>query len=387
MVESLGELFDGTHSTPTSVLVRLDRENHTLQLTVEGNTFTFDSSDLSKPEKVGANYQCALKAPDGKDLPNWVLSYQDANLHSALESIHFHTLKPLGQTWHWIGQFQWWKLALGAAVLLFLFFKLCLFGLQYAYKITPVTYDHHLGGKVDSTYSKWVSRCQSPALDSFFVKGLNQLALPSDQFPHRIWVLNDTTENAIAIPGGTIYVFRGLLESSQSPDEILGVIGHEISHSELRHTVRQIIQSTGMTYLITLTVGMAIEGMDLLEGLEATLEMSSALLTLRYSRNFESEADSLGIVRMHRAGLKVGPLDTLLTRLRPKPRMWDRVLGFLSTHPLTEERSQRFTAAKVHETFTSDTLFSQERLQWETLKRSCSVEVDSTPLWKKILRR
>lgn len=86
-------------------------------------------------------------------------------------------------------------------------------------------------------------RCESPAIDTFLAKAMRQLSKPEDRFKHRVIVLNDPTENAISIPGGTIYLFRGLLDSSRGPGEILGVLSHEISHAEERHSVRQVLQS------------------------------------------------------------------------------------------------------------------------------------------------
>jgi predicted Zn-dependent protease len=142
----------------------------------------------------------------------------------------------------------------------------------------------------------------------------------------------------------------------------------------------------GVGYIISLTVGIAIDGFDMLEGLESTLEMSSVLFILRYSRSFESEADSLAITRLHNAHIKVGPLDTLLTRISPKPRSRDRILELFSTHPFTKERTEKFQNARVLETFSPDTIFSFERAHWNEIKKGCPAPYDSTPLWKKILR-
>jgi predicted Zn-dependent protease len=214
-----------------------------------------------------------------------------------------------------------------------------------------------------------------------------RLTFPTDRFPHRVIVLNDTMENAFALPGGTIYLFRGLLEKSPTPDAVLGVLSHEIAHVECRHTVRQIIQNMSVGYLTTLVIGMAIDGFDQLEGLESTLEMSSVLFMLRYSRTFEREADSLAILRMHRAGLRVGSLDSLLTRLSPPPRKRDRLLTWLSTHPLNEERSRRFQAARAQETFAQDTVFAVERENWQKIRKGCPPPRDTRPLWKKVIRR
>ncbi len=386
MTEFLGQLFDGTSTTPRVVGISLAPEGLTL-LDADGSpAYIFKYHKILGLEKIGGGFRCILPMQTSKDSVAWVLEFADASIYLALHQRISQTHGPAKRVLAKLSKLPIWKLLVLTLIGLGLFFTFVFAGLQYAYRLTPVAYDLHLGRKVDSTYSKFYESCHSPELDTFFQKSLNRLALTSDHFPHRVIVLNDPTKNAIALPGGTIYVYRGLLEKSTSPDELLGVISHEISHSELRHTVRQIIQSTSISYLITLTIGMAIDGMDLLEGLESTLEMSSILLTLRYSRSFESEADSLGIIRMHSAHLKVGPLDTLLTRLTPKPRPRDRIFALFSTHPLSQERSLRFRAAQSQEAFPIDTVFTLERKNWNAIKRSCPDPQDSIPLWKKFLQ-
>jgi Zn-dependent protease with chaperone function len=385
VTEFSGELFDGTSTTPTVVGIRLAPEGLTLLIPDGGAPFIFKYHEVLEPEKTGRGFRCVLPRQMEKGPAAWVLGFNDQPLYLALKQHIAKTHGPAKRGLAILSGLQIWKLLVLSLICLGLVFTLLYTGLQYAYRLTPMSYDLHLGQKVDSTFSKFFQSCHTPELDTFFEKSLRRLALPSDHFPHRVIILNDPTENALALPGGTIYVYRGLLEKSTSPDELLGVISHEISHSELRHTVRQIIQSTGISYLMTLTIGMAIDGMDLLEGLESTLEMTSVLLTLRYSRGFESEADSLGIIRMHHAQLKVGPLDTLLTKLSPKPSPRSWIFALFSTHPLSQERSERFAVAQSQETFPSDTVFAMERKNWNAMKRSCPTPQDSLPLWKKFL--
>lgn len=386
MTEISAEIFDGLSTNPTPVGLSLQSSGLKIQKPNGGEPLFIKYQDLGGIEKTGQGFRCVLPLLTTQQTVPWVLSFTEETFYLGLKKRLAEKNGFIKRNVAKIAGLSPWKLLLLALIGLGLFFELIYFGLQSAYRLTPFAYDQHLGRQMDSTFSKFYEPCHSPSLDAFFNKSLSHLSLPSDHFPHRIVILNDATENALALPGGTIYVYRGLLERSTNPDELLGVISHEISHSELRHTVRQIIQSTGISYLTTLTIGMAIDGMDMLEGLETTLEMSSVLLTLRYSRHFESEADSQGIIRMHHAQLRVGPLDTLLTRISPRPRPRDRFLALFATHPLSKERSLRFKAAQTNETFPVDTLFASERANWESIKRSCPTPVDSTPLWKKFLK-
>jgi beta-barrel assembly-enhancing protease len=378
------EHFNGLSTIPRQVSLELMHEYLLVKdMDIE---FRYSYSQIVRPDKIPGAFRCSLSNNADPAEPVHSVQFTDPEFFKALDTFilkasPFHAR--IGASFWGLGLF---RLLILTILILAGFIGLFYYLLLRAYLLAPVSYDTHLGERFHATWSNFIEPCSSPQLDTFFTKALATLSLPDDRFTHKVIILNDTTQNAIALPGGTIYVFKGLIEQSSSPDELLGVLSHEIAHSEKRHTVRQIIQSTGVTYIITLSIGMAIDGADLLDGLEKTLEMSSVLFMLRYSRGFEREADSLAINRLHHADLRVGPLDTLLNRLTPKPRLRDRFFSILSTHPLTQERSVRFVDARSKETFPQDTVFVTERLQWNTIKRSCPAPKDSTPLWKKLLR-
>jgi Zn-dependent protease with chaperone function len=382
-----GEFFDGRSTTPMAVVLTLTAKGLAVS-GPDGISHSILYADIRNLEKAGDGFRCSIaaKAADS-DAPSGVLHFSQEELYRELLSRIIATRSSLQRAFAAIGSFKVWQVFLIVIAALALFIALLYTAVLQAYRITPVSYDSYLGRRVDSTWSGIYESCNALPIDSFLDKGMKRLSLPTDRFPHRVIVLNDSMENAFALPGGTIYLFRGLLEKSPTPDAVLGVLSHEIAHAECRHTVRQIIQNMSVGYLTTLIVGMAIDGFDQLEGLESTLEMSSVLFMLRYSRTFEREADSLAIFRMHAAGLRVGSLDSLLTRLSPKPRKRDRLFAWLSTHPLNEERSRRFQAARAQETFAQDTVFAFERKNWEKIRKGCLPLKDTRPLWKKVVRR
>jgi beta-barrel assembly-enhancing protease len=382
-----GELFDGRSTTPIPVVLTLTAEG----LVVTGPDRTshiVKYGDIRNCEKAGDGFRCSIpsRSADG-DISTGILHFSQEEMYRELTTRITANRSPLYRAFAAIGSFKIWQVFLIVIAALALFIALLYTAVLQAYRITPVSYDSYLGRRVDSTWSGIYESCNALPIDSFLTKSMRRLSLPTDRFPHRVIVLNDSMENAFALPGGTIYLFRGLLEKSPTPDAVLGVLSHEIAHAECRHTVRQIIQNMSVGYLTSLVMGMAIDGFDQLQGLESTLEMSSVLFMLRYSRTFEREADSLAIFRMHRAGLRVGSLDSLLTRLSPKPRKRDRLLAWLSTHPLNVERSRRFQAARAQETFAQDTVFAYERENWEKIRKGCPELKDKRPLWKKVVRR
>jgi Zn-dependent protease with chaperone function len=387
MADFSGELYDGRSTTPIAVVLSLTPEGLAVRRP-DGISTIVRYNEIRNLEKAGDTFRCSIAAAStAGDKPADVLHFSQVELYRELAIRIAGFRPPLQRVFAKIGSFKIWQVFLIVIVSLALFIALLYALVLQAYRVTPVSYDEYLGRKIDSTWSTLYEPCTTPPIDSFISQGMRRLTLPTDRFPHRVIVLNDSMENAFALPGGTIYLFRGMIEKSPTPDAVLGVLSHEIAHIERRHTVRQIIQNLSVGYLVKLVVGMAIDGFDQLQGLESTLEMSSVLFMLRYSRTFEREADSLAIVRMHTAGLRVGPLDTLLTRLSPKPRKRDRLFAWLSTHPLNEERSRRFQAARKQETFPQDTVFASVRENWKQIRKGCTPPRDTRPLWKKVVRR
>src|SRR5207237_8367104 len=108
-------------------------------------------------------------------------------------------------------------------------------------------------------------------------------------------VIRRSEANAIALPGGHIYVFQGLVEKSEATDELAGVIAHEIGHVAHRDGTRSILQSAGLSFLFGMLLGDFGGGSRIVIGARAVLQSS-------YSRDVESAADGYGVELRSRAG-------------------------------------------------------------------------------------
>lgn len=119
-------------------------------------------------------------------------------------------------------------------------------------------------------------------------------AKPPD-YPYDFRVIDSATVNALAFPGGRIYMYRGLIERLQhDPDKIAWVLGHEAAHVARRHSAKRIEAQLGVALLT-----------DLLLGKKRVAEIAhvvSGLMILDYGRDKEFEADELGLIYAHRAG-------------------------------------------------------------------------------------
>jgi Zn-dependent protease with chaperone function len=147
-------------------------------------------------------------------------------------------------------------------------------------------------------------------------------------------VLATEVPNAFALPGGKVYLFEGLLAKAENPDEIAGVLAHELGHLKHRDNMRGLIYNGGTSFLIGLLFG------DV-TGSSALIFASRQLITASYSREAEQNADTVTIDVMHRLGRSPKPMGELLYRVTGKEG--DKGLSVLAGHPLTEDRLQRMS--------------------------------------------
>ncbi len=150
-------------------------------------------------------------------------------------------------------------------------------------------------------------------------------------------VANASGMNAFALPGGFIYVTRGLIEHSDSLAELAGVMGHEIGHVVGRHNVEQLQEAAktdaAVAALCTLT-----SACNTLGGLIA-LQVGSEAREAQYSQSQEAEADSEAVVNTFRAGIDPEGLTTFLEKLLDQRATQPTFIeSFFATHPTDESR-------------------------------------------------
>jgi predicted Zn-dependent protease len=155
--------------------------------------------------------------------------------------------------------------------------------------------------------------------------------------PWTFRVLDDPLINAFALPGGYIYVTRGILAHFESEAELVGVLGHEIGHVTARHSVSQI--SRQQLAQIGLGVGMILK--PELQQYEWIASASMQLLFLKFGRDDERQADELGVRYMSRVGYDPAQLSGVMGMLgRVTAEGGDGPPEWLSTHPNPANREE-----------------------------------------------
>ncbi|WP_240782140.1 M48 family metalloprotease [Qipengyuania sediminis] len=160
----------------------------------------------------------------------------------------------------------------------------------------------------------------------------------------RVAMLDSSVNNAFAIPGGYIYTTRQLVALMNNEAELAGVLGHEVAHVAARHSQRR--QQTAQRNSILGAIGSVLSGVllgnsQIGQAISSGLQQGSQLLTLRFSRTQELEADDLGQQYLVRAGYDPNAMATVLASLAAQNSLDARLQGrgdaqvpaWASTHP------------------------------------------------------
>ena len=143
--------------------------------------------------------------------------------------------------------------------------------------------------------------------------------------------------NAFAVPGGWVYVNRGLIEKANTMSELAGVLGHEIGHITRRHSVQQMQQAQGANVGVALACTLTrvcSSGVS-----QAAINVGGTALFAKFSRSDEREADAEAVTTTVRAGISpLGIPAMFQTLLNERQRNPSRLEGFFATHPLEESR-------------------------------------------------
>lgn len=189
---------------------------------------------------------------------------------------------------------------------------------------------------------------ENPRLASY-VTGLGQQIAAKTEFPNLPWrftVLNSPIVNAMALPGGYLYLTRGLLALASNEAEVAGVLGHEVGHVTARHSAARQTQS------IFAQLGLVLVGVATGSGPLVDVASAGAAIYLQsYSRDQEFEADTLGVRYMSVSGWDPQAMVTFLASLREQSQLEALKAGrdpsavdefnMMASHPRTVERVQR----------------------------------------------
>jgi beta-barrel assembly-enhancing protease len=184
---------------------------------------------------------------------------------------------------------------------------------------------------------------------------------PDAKFQYQ--ALNDDTVNAFALPGGYVYITKGMLKQLDSEAQLAAILGHESAHVTARHSAQAMSEQIGMELLLE---AVSISG-QAPQGVTTAAKAGAQLVDLKYSRTHENEADSIGLDYMVKAGYN--PIGMVETMQILQKQSGGKSFDWLSTHPNPKNRLGTIQD-KIHSKYrnagnlaTNETAYRQNVLQ------------------------
>ena len=339
-----GTLYDGATAFPHSV--RAEVRDGSLELFMDSGWSDRVSSDLLKRIDTGREF---IRFGRG-DMPGWRLT---------LPASAAADLAPLlgreERYGRWIDRIGLIP-ALGAfGAIAVAVVAVGYLAPQWIAPQVPRSWERNLGDAIVGDFGD--NRCRDPGGQKALEAMVERLEPGATKGPEaiRAAALDIEMFNAAALPGGHIVVFKNAITETYDPDELAGIVAHEIAHVRRRHVTEALIRELGIGALIRLFAG----------GIGANAEQ---IVSLSYTREAESEADADAIAMLRRAGISPKPTAELFDRLAENEGSGFGA-EFLSSHPLTGGRAKRFAAA-----FDRNVRYgpSLDQKQWDALFNVCT---------------
>jgi len=241
--------------------------------------------------------------------------------------------------------------------------------------------ERELGAQFDAEIRKHVILIDDPVVLGYVNDLGQQLAasLGPQPFPYRFRVVRDSSLNAFAVPGGYVYLHSGTLLAAGSPDELAGVIGHEIGHVKGRHFAR--MQEHGkMPELLANLAGMAAAVATGEPGILVAAQAANVAMQLRWSREFEAEADQSAVVLAQRSGYDPAAITHFFERVLEEQRRLpaQEIPPYLFSHPEVESRidAVEIAVAKAEPAPAPAAEAGPDRAAFEAMQARLAVLVD-----------
>ncbi|HST62045.1 MAG TPA: M48 family metallopeptidase, partial [Longimicrobium sp.] len=205
--------------------------------------------------------------------------------------------------------------------------------------------------QIGAQYSQQINR-QMPMLnDQATLNYVNQIGQQIAQIAdprgirYNFYVVNSDVVNAFALPGGYVYINRGIIERADNVSELAGVLAHEVGHVAERHSIEQLQRAQnanlGLNVLYGVLLGRNPSGVE-----QAGIQVGGSAVFAGYTRDAEREADAVAVGYMMRAGYNPNGLPSFFQELLElQQRQPGRVQQWFATHPTTQERVANTQAA------------------------------------------
>ena len=204
----------------------------------------------------------------------------------------------------------------------------------------PVEWEQKLG---ESAYRDFLSH-QDVVKEGPGVAAIEEMThrlteqIPNNPYKFQVTVVKSDVVNAFALPGGYVVVFTGLMKKAENGEEVAGVLSHELNHVLQRHGLERIVKNVGLLTVVAIVLGNQ-------QGLIGMMkQLGVELLTLKFGREQETEADLKGLQLLQRAKIDPSGMIRFFERLSEKD---EGRMEWLSTHPMSTARAERLKTERA----------------------------------------
>jgi len=257
------------------------------------------------------------------------------------------------------------RIGTALAVLLLLGFVTFPFLSGFAAPFVPTSVQEPIGAQMIESTAAEAPLCNGPEGKAALEKLATKLATASgSDNTFKIYVADADVLNAFAAPGGHIVLFRAIIDNAKGPNEVAGVLGHEMGHVVEDHPAKGVVEALGYGIFGVLVPG----------GSADTNAVAQTMLTSAHSRSDELDADRVGVEMLNAAGIDSHGLIDFFATLEAQGNEIPGALEFLSTHPTGDTRTSRL------EEHVADGDVAMTEADWDALKKMCGSTGSADPV-------
>ncbi|MGI9535204.1 MAG: M48 family metallopeptidase [Thermodesulfobacteriota bacterium] len=204
---------------------------------------------------------------------------------------------------------------------------------------------------------------------------LNSLTatIPESKYEFKLFIVKSDILNAFALPGGYVVIYSGLLEKTDRPEQLAGVLAHEIQHITKRHGTEALVRDYSLGFLISAITNDT-------KSMETTLGLAKYIGLMKYSRESETEADVEGIKMLKNANFDPKGMVEFFEILNKHGGDVPNSLEYISSHPQTRDRILNLRELSKGIEYKPVHLYSKK--DWDEIKKVCNDEsITKFSLW------
>jgi len=357
-----GHYFDGRTTARHSVTIVLEPSG--LELHIASGTRAFwPYGDITQTQGAYANEPVRLER--GRPIPEAIV-VEDPAFLTALRRFARGSGRRFAEPQDRLT--RWRLILLGGAASIVLIAGLFLWGIpalaEWVTPLIPISWETALGESVVQQLAPADRRCTDGRLRDSVDGIVARLAAARPDSPYRfhVTVVDGPVFNAFAAPGGQIVVFRKMLQSAEKPEDLAGVLAHEMQHIYRRHAMQALVRDLSSGAIVGAVFG-DVTGIGAFAA-----QAARTITTLHYSRETEAEADREGLRLLQAARIDPSGMIRFFETLK-KQAGGAELPAYLSTHPDTDERLAEMKTLAAATPVQSEPLLAD--VKWDEVKKLC----------------